>query len=317
MTRIGIINAGEDDHATHLARAIAQRGREVCWIDATDFTAESRFSFDGDRALYNDDPLDDVDAFFIRSVMAPFPYVFVADGEYHLYEDWHQDFMTAREKHVFLLSWLMQLGDQGKRLVNRPWLATLNPLKPYQIAVCRRAGIRVPRTLVTNSPQAVRDFKAEVGRVIFKPVVGGAYCQELDDDAMANLDAIARTPVTFQEYIPGDNVRVTALEDRILSACVVSGDEIDFRAGEAFMAGEEPMHEMELPEDARRMVFAAMKAHGLVFTGIDLKVTPAGEFVFLESNHSPAWLHVEAGTGAPITEALVDYLLRLSAVSPR
>ena len=48
-----------------------------------------------------------------------------------------------------------------------------NGSKPYQAQLIQAAGFRVPRTLVTNDPDTVREFAAELrGEVIYKSASG-------------------------------------------------------------------------------------------------------------------------------------------------
>ena len=46
----------------------------------------------------------------------------------------------------------------------------------------------------------------------------------------------------------------------------------------------------------------------MLFTGIDLKETPDGEYYCFEVNPSPGFLFYEQGTGQPISKALADLL---------
>jgi len=48
---------------------------------------------------------------------------------------------------------------------------------------------------------------------------------------------------------------------------------------------------------------------GLVFAGIDIKRTPAGEWVFLELNSSPIYLDVEHKLGHPISRAIAELIV--------
>jgi hypothetical protein len=48
----------------------------------------------------------------------------------------------------------------------------------------------------------------------------------------------------------------------------------------------------------------------LEWTAIDWRLTEAGEYVFLEANPSPMFLHFEQQTGFPITQQLVQQLTR-------
>ena len=51
-----------------------------------------------------------------------------------------------------------------------------------------------------------------------------------------------------------------------------------------------------------------MHALGLVYAAIDLRLTPAGDHVFLEVNPAGQWLFVEQATGQGISDALAGQL---------
>ena len=65
-----------------------------------------------------------------------------------------------------------------------------------------------------------------------------------------------------------------------------------------------------LPEDLARLCRHVARALDLVWAGIDLRRTAAGEYFFLEANPSPMFLGFEAATGLPLTEALTELLLK-------
>jgi D-alanine-D-alanine ligase-like ATP-grasp enzyme len=46
-----------------------------------------------------------------------------------------------------------------------------------------------------------------------------------------------------------------------------------------------------------------------LWTGIDLRLTPEGRYVFLEANPSPMFLGFEQRSGLPLTEILAELLL--------
>ena len=52
-----------------------------------------------------------------------------------------------------------------------------------------------------------------------------------------------------------------------------------------------------------------MRRLGLVYGAIDLRLTPEGQYVFLEINPAGQFLYVERATGQPITAALAKALL--------
>ena len=60
------------------------------------------------------------------------------------------------------------LEDLPCPVVNRIGGGMSNNSKPYQALLLRRAGLKVPATLVTSDPDAARAFQAEHGEVIYK-----------------------------------------------------------------------------------------------------------------------------------------------------
>ena len=68
------------------------------------------------------------------------------------------------------------------------------------------------------------------------------------------------------------------------------------------------MTQHRLPDamlDACRQI---AKRLGLVWTGIDFRLSTAGEYVFLEANPSPMFIGFEEQTGLPLTDALANLL---------
>jgi D-alanine-D-alanine ligase-like ATP-grasp enzyme len=47
----------------------------------------------------------------------------------------------------------------------------------------------------------------------------------------------------------------------------------------------------------------------LEWTAIDWRLKPTGEYVFLEANPSPMFIHFERQTNFPITQKLVNLLM--------
>jgi glutathione synthase/RimK-type ligase-like ATP-grasp enzyme len=56
-------------------------------------------------------------------------------------------------------------------------------------------------------------------------------------------------------------------------------------------------------------LLALTASFGLIYGAIDLRLTPEGEYVFLEINPAGQWLFIELRTGQPITDALVAHLI--------
>jgi glutathione synthase/RimK-type ligase-like ATP-grasp enzyme len=203
------------------------------------------------------------------------------------------------------------LASAGIELVSPVW-AQNAAVKPLQLALARRAGLRVPDTLISNHREAVERFVDEHrGRVVHKVltvakegIAETRAWREGDRDALPDL---AYAPTIFQEHIDAAyDVRVTVIGSDIFTMRIaVAPGTVDSRID--FDAECEPI---SLPCDIGDRLLRLMKDLNLVFGAIDLRVTPEGEFVFFEINPHGQFLFVEISTGLPLSAALARYLLR-------
>ncbi|NER82819.1 MAG: hypothetical protein F6K42_25345 [Leptolyngbya sp. SIO1D8] len=69
-----------------------------------------------------------------------------------------------------------------------------------------------------------------------------------------------------------------------------------------------PCYPHTLPADLEQKLLAFMKRLGLEYGAIDMRLTPDGEYVFLEINPSGYYSYVEEATGLPITKTLAEKL---------
>jgi glutathione synthase/RimK-type ligase-like ATP-grasp enzyme len=65
----------------------------------------------------------------------------------------------------------------------------------------------------------------------------------------------------------------------------------------------------QLPEEIAVRLKTLMHKLGLVYGAIDLRLTPDGQYVFLEINPAGQFLFIEKATGQRISAALADALL--------
>jgi glutathione synthase/RimK-type ligase-like ATP-grasp enzyme len=303
--RIGIFGEGADPQCAAVAREAAALGADALYVDSRALDEGKALSMLDGKTFYLGESVDDVRGFYVRSVPTPYVPAMKKDESLVLYEDWFTTFTQTRERAAYFLSWLLQLSHRGATLVNGPHAASVMQFKPYQLHALRSLGAKVPRTLISNDPAAIRAFHAEVKDVIYKPVLGGAITQRLDDEALKRLDAVTASPVIFQELIPGDDVRVMLVGDEIVSSVSIVTPEqhLDFRDDPVYSSGEAKYREVVLPEPVQRFCRAAARACGLTFAGIDLKQR-ARDFVFLELNSSPIYMDVELKMGHRISRAI-------------
>ena len=199
--------------------------------------------------------------------------------------------------------------------------------KQRQLRLAARAGLRVPRTLVTNDPVAARQFFAETGgqtvAKLLHPISVSmnadtpfVYTNRVREEDLATADALRHCPMVFQELIPkAYELRVACVAGEAfggaLNAAGTSRGYMDWRR-----AAPEECHwqKAELPAAVTHSLQALMSELGLVFGAVDLICTPSGEHVFLEVNPSGEWGMLERDLGLPISEAIARALLEANSL---
>jgi glutathione synthase/RimK-type ligase-like ATP-grasp enzyme len=115
--------------------------------------------------------------------------------------------------------------------------------------------------------------------------------------------ALSVAPATFQEFIPGTNIRTYVIGDAVFSAEIRSPS-LDFREDSSA-----ELIPVDLPAAVYQQCLAIRQALKLQWTAIDWRLTPTQDYVFLEANPSPMFIYFEQKTGYPITEKLVQLLM--------
>jgi hypothetical protein len=193
-------------------------------------------------------------------------------------------------------------------VVNRIAGGMSNHSKPYQGLVVRRSGLLTPPTLVSSDPEEVRRFCDEHGgEVIYKSLSGiRSIVRRIGAEHLGRLDLLRHAPAQFQAMIPGENVRVHTVDGRCFATRVHS-DAVDYRYARRDGLTTE-MEPDEVPAHVADACVRLTRALGLLIAGIDLKVTPSGDYYCFEINPSPGFISYELATGQPISAALADLL---------
>ncbi|MFD7445933.1 ATP-grasp ribosomal peptide maturase [Streptomyces sp. NPDC059909] len=211
----------------------------------------------------------------------------------------------------------------GVPWINNPHADRLAAHKPQQLVAATRCGLTVPRSIITNSPDAARRFAKEVdGPLICKPILGG----RLDVGGERRLmvathrvdptdfdDSIRTTAHYFQEDIPkAYEVRLIAVGDQVFGGKLITTSEAagtDWRTDYHHIEYDT----VHVPDDVATAVRRFLAYYGIAFGAFDFAVTPAGRWVFFENNPAGTWGWVENRTGLPIAAAHAEYLLGATA----
>lgn len=180
--------------------------------------------------------------------------------------------------------------------------------KLLQLRVAQQVGLSVPRTLVSSDPVAIRDFvRAIGGRAVAKALtalLGTAL--EAGRVELGNLTEdreLALAPTIYQAEVAGtDHLRVMVFGDEVHAARIRSGV-LDWR-----LDGDVQVEPIELDGPLEHQLRQVVAGLGLRMGIFDLKVTPAGEPVFLEINPQGQFLFVEGLCGLPLADAFARFV---------
>lgn len=199
--------------------------------------------------------------------------------------------------------------------MNPPWSDEVSQRKVRQLQLARSIGLSIPETLITNDPATARDFIAASGpgtvvRKAFRNIAEAPRETSIvSEEDLAKIDTVRFAPVIFQRFVPADlDLRVTFVEDELFAAAIRSSAEYqtDYRPG----VGHAEVFPYELPDEVGEKLRRLMTDLDLRFGGIDLRVTPQGEHVFLEVNPAGEYLFVTERIGQPVPQAIAAALER-------
>ncbi len=219
-------------------------------------------------------------------------------------------------------------GCVGGYQLDPPEAVCAVPSKARQQQIAAGLGLDVPRTLVTNSVDAVREFARRTpGGVVCKLIESGTVGVRGADGARAfpttaldveDLAGLALSPMIVQERLDKAlELRVTVVGAQAFVAAVDPQGAVDVRLEPALMRALRPFD--GLPGAVRARLFALLDRFGLDFATLDVVLTRDGRWVLLEVNTTSFFDHVEVCAGLPISGAVADLLLGItpSRVSER
>lgn len=204
------------------------------------------------------------------------------------------------------------------RWVNHPSRIADAEYKPLQLHTAAHCGLTTPGTVLTNEPEVVKKFAADMdGPMLYKPLSPGMVREgdrpglvyaTIVDPADLNLGRIDVALHLFQEWVTKAwDARVTVAGDSVFAVAIHAGSaraRVDWRADYDALGYEA----VPVPDDVRTGIRSYLRQLGLSFGAFDFTVTPAGQWVFLECNPSGLWGWIEEETRLPIASAIAELL---------
>jgi hypothetical protein len=237
------------------------------------------------------------------------------------------DRSTAESENLAALIGFRDLMDSysGCRSINPLAGKRRSDRKPLQLKLAKDVGFKIPKSLFSNDPKAIRDFFKSGESIIFKthrPCVWkqiseqalksfANYTHVLRERDLPKDDVIGFVSAIYQyEFKKSHEVRVAMFGRSCFGTLLHSQKQestmVDWRAGQ---------HEMEtdhiqIPEQIRQLCYSYLKRMGLVMGCFDFIVTPGGDWVFLECNEQGQFLWQESFCpDIPLLDAFSQFIL--------
>jgi len=194
----------------------------------------------------------------------------------------------------------------------------INPARAFRRArdkyatmcMLAKAGLLVPKTLVTESSLQAYEFAKKFGKVVCKPMIGsmGFGSMRFEDadlayNAFRLLERINQ-PIYVQECFPARrDLRAFVIGNKLLAAISRVAPPKKWKTNIAQGGKAEAI---KLPSKIVKMAVKATKVLGLEYAGVDLIESKRGPII-LEVNSSPSWQELQIATKINVAEKLVSY----------
>ncbi len=191
--------------------------------------------------------------------------------------------------------------------------------KLRQLRIATEIGLQIPRTIVTNSPDRVREFYHSVGGEMVAKLLTtlstqmhGAdfflYTSRVNPEDLLALESLRHSPTIFQQLIPKRReFRVVCVGESVFSgaldAAKYADRTVDWRA-----SSEAQWERGTLPDAVVKQLQTMLARLGLTCGAFDLIETPSGEYIFLEINPVGEWGMLERDLDYPIADTIAKLL---------
>ncbi|GAB3922715.1 ATP-grasp ribosomal peptide maturase [Kribbella albertanoniae] len=312
MATVLVLTGRSDITADAVVDELTKRRAKVVRYDTADFPIASKVavtlgSQGWQGTLTGDHPIE------LESISSVW---WRRPGEFSIPTEWPDEAraFAASEGRVGVLG---VLGSLPARWINHPSRDSAANYKPVQLAVAARAGLDVPRTVITSDLTHGREFIGS-DEVIYKGLSGGVLTPDLYHRYIPTTllraddvdEGLAGTAHLFQERVPkAFEVRLTVIGDRMFPVAIHTDTEagkLDWRTDYASLRYQP----VEMPVDIEKGVRQLMDEMGLFFGALDFAVTPDGQWVFFEVNPNGQWHWLAVKAGVPMVEAMADALQR-------
>jgi glutathione synthase/RimK-type ligase-like ATP-grasp enzyme len=298
-----IVSSSDDLHALAVRRELNHRGCNAFLLASDELNShEFRFEFDSDPQVALQSRSISVASISTIWWRRPALNQRLPDNAF---TDDQVDFINKNSMST-LRSFLTASFD-GK-WISTPEATDRAADKLYQLQVARKHGFRVPDTLISNDPEAVKQFHdRHDGRIIIKAARNSGRVflstRQVDLEKLSD-EQIRAVPSIYQELIPGSyHLRVNCF-GRAIHAALIETDALDWRPDINV-----PIRRYVMNADLEDRITALLEAFDLKVGVMDLKISGPGDLVWFEVNPQGQFLFLEPLTGQNLLSHFTDFLL--------
>jgi RimK family alpha-L-glutamate ligase len=285
--KIGIVGSDREEwHIKRLLKKLKKQGAEAYLLPITRFKANITTK---PHVSVRGHPIDDYDALIVRRVPG-----------------------GTAEQVFYRMDTLHRLEEAGVMVVNPSRSIEKAVDKFYTSALLDEAGIKTPRTIVTESfSEAMKCFDELGGDIVVKPLFGslgmGITRISSGDIAYRVFRALEMTKSVYyiQEFIPhgGEDIRVFIIGDEVVASMKRVSE--NWKTNISIGGKAQPF---EPSEEIKNIALKASRKLGLEYTGVDVMVSGDDTYV-VELNSTPGWEGLQSVTETNITSRLVEYVI--------
>lgn len=307
--KIIVLARANDNHTAAVKWALEQGGYEVaCWsgVSWVEQQHASMLLDDPAQMMLGPDPVDPGDTVWIRRPERPILNPSMSEADRKLVEAQYYSFYNCIAYGLETLS---------IRCVNKFSAAHFIDNKAVQLRLAQASGLKVPRTLMANSPAAVANFLAHSpNRTIYKAFtphiwqrqsMGGVAITETFEMTHAPLpeaEVLTYAPGIYQEMVVKEfDVRMVLMGQEVYSFALHNPKKaLDWR-GDASV-GRVAVEIIPTPPEVESGILAFARKAGVCFGSIDFAVDMNGQWWFLEINEEGQFLWLDQKNHAAGTQ---------------
>ncbi|RLI29442.1 hypothetical protein DRO53_01205 [Candidatus Bathyarchaeota archaeon] len=216
---------------------------------------------------------------------------------------------------IFRVDLLHRLERLGVPVVNKPSAIERAVDKYYALTLLEAAGLKVPKTVVTERPgEAFKAFPQLGGDIVIKPVFGSrglGVTRASDQEAAGRIFRLLsynHFVLYEQEFIRhgGKDVRCFVIDGQVVASMLRLAGE-GWKTNVSRGGTPIPFKPGKVLEEA---AIKAAEALGCEIAGVDLMETADGEIYVHEVNSQPGFRGLQTSSGVDIAGLIAEYLIR-------